>query len=91
MCALAVALRSKWQTDAGQAELMQQMKSVRVCSVRSRKLLRGATAQERQMADARDVFDSFDLDGSGTIDVSRVAFRQTGTYRSNGGGGRSFG
>lgn len=58
------------QTDAGKAELAQETKGARAATLRKSIFLRGASREKRRRVSARDVFDSFDLDGSGTIDVS---------------------
>lgn len=57
------------QTDAGKAELVQEMRRAKAATVRTKILMGGASPEERRRASAHDVFDSFDLDGSGTIDV----------------------
>ena len=64
------------QTEAGKAELAQEMKRARAAAVRTKILMRGASPEKRRRASARDVFDSFDVDGSGTIDV-----REANKYR----------
>lgn len=66
------------QTDAGKAELAQEMKRTRAAAVRSKIFMRGASPEKRRRASARDVFDSFDVDGSDTIDVRKM--RNHGTW-----------
>lgn len=59
------------QMDTGKAELSQETRRARAAAARAKILMRGASPEKRRRASARDVFDSFDLDGSGTIDVSQ--------------------
>ena len=63
------------QTAAGKAELAHETKRTRAATVQAKILMRGASPEERRRASALDVFDSFDLDGSGTIDVRESTTR----------------
>lgn len=57
------------QTDAGKAELSQEVRRARAAAARADILKRNASPEEKKRDQAFDVFDSFDMDGSGTIDV----------------------
>ncbi|CAM9441311.1 unnamed protein product [Ectocarpus sp. 4 AP-2014] len=59
-------------TDAGKAEVAQEMRRAKAAAVRTKILMRGASPEERRRASAHDVFDSFDLDGFGTIDHTEL-------------------
>jgi len=66
--------RLRSQTDAGKAELAQEMRRTKAAAVQAKILMRDASPEKRRRASAQDVFDSFDLDGSGTIDVRTSSF-----------------
>lgn len=57
------------QTDAGKAELSQEVRRAKAAVARADILRRNASPEKKKRDQAFDLFDSFDLDGSGTIDV----------------------
>lgn len=59
------------QTDGGKSELAQQVRRARAAMARAIIARRNASSEDRKREEALEVFGSFDLDGSGTIDVSK--------------------
>ncbi|CAN0145955.1 unnamed protein product, partial [Hapterophycus canaliculatus] len=44
----------------------------KAAAIRTKMLMRGASPEKRRRASAQDVFDSLDIDGSGTIDNTEL-------------------
>ena len=57
------------KTDAGKADLALEVRRARAAAAQSNISMRGASPAERKLESVLDVFNSYDLDGSGTIDV----------------------
>lgn len=57
------------QTDAGIIAILQESKRVVVAEAQAKLRRRGASREDSKREEIFGIFDSFDLDGSGSIDV----------------------